>query len=126
MLLCDRCEKGWNLYYFSPPLEKVPSGNWYCLECVNSNKDSFGFIPGKYFTLEAFRRFATQAQIEKRFWEIVEGSAGEVEVMYGSDLDTSMYGSGFPRIGDPSPPSVEPDEWRKYSCNPWNLNNLPK
>ncbi|XP_068645556.1 lysine-specific demethylase JMJ17 isoform X2 [Aristolochia californica] len=139
MLLCDRCDKGWHLYCLSPPLEKVPSGNWYCLECVNSNKDSFGFIPGKHFTLEAFRRLAdrakrkwfgtmsaTRAQIEKKFWEIVEGSAGEVEVMYGSDLDTSIYGSGFPHIGDPLPASVEPDEWRKYSCSPWNLNNLPK
>ncbi|KAG9441229.1 hypothetical protein H6P81_017083 [Aristolochia fimbriata] len=139
MLLCDRCDKGWHLYCLSPPLEKVPSGNWYCLECVNSNKDSFGFVPGKRFTLGAFRRLAdrakrkwfgiasaTRAQIEKRFWEIVEGSSGEVEVMYGSDLDTSIYGSGFPRIGDTLPPSVQPDEWRKYSCSPWNLNNLPK
>lgn len=139
MLLCDRCNKGWHLYCLSPPLEQVPSGNWYCLECVNSDKDSFGFVPGKRFSLEAFRKMAerakkkwfgagvlSRAQIEKRFWEIVEGSLGEVEVMYGSDLDTSLYGSGFPRANDPLPASVEAEVWNKYCTSPWNLNNLPK
>lgn len=140
MLLCDRCDKGWHLYCLSPPLERVPPGNWYCLECVNSNKDSFGFVPGKHFSLENFRKLAdrakrkwfgtatspTRMQIEKRFWEIVEGSVGKVEVMYGSDLDTSLYGSGFPRANDPLPASVELEAWKKYCTSPWNLNNLPK
>ncbi|XVF51494.1 hypothetical protein PTKIN_Ptkin04bG0189600 [Pterospermum kingtungense] len=139
MLLCDRCNKGWHIYCLSPPLKQVPPGNWYCFECLNSDKDSFGFVPGKRFTLEAFRRLADRAkkkwfgsacasrvQIEKKFWEIVEGSAGEVEVMYGSDLDTSVYGSGFPRINDQRPESVELKAWDEYSRSPWNLNNLPK
>ncbi|XP_010255404.1 PREDICTED: lysine-specific demethylase 5B isoform X2 [Nelumbo nucifera] len=139
MLLCDRCNKGWHIYCLSPPLKKVPPGNWYCLECVNSDKDSFGFVPGKHFSLDAFRRLADRAkrkwfgsacvsrlQIEKRFWEIVEGSVGEVEVLYGSDLDTSIYGSGFPRVNDPRPTSVEVEVWNEYCASPWNLNNLPK
>ncbi|XP_077241841.1 transcription factor jumonji (jmjC) domain-containing protein [Tasmannia lanceolata] len=139
MLLCDRCDKGWHLYCLSPPLEHVPLGNWYCLECVNSAEESFGFVQGKYFSLATFRRLADRAkrkwfgmtpasrsQIEKQFWEIVEGLAGEVEVMYGSDLDTSLYGSGFPRSDDPLPSSIDPDVWKKYSASPWNLNNLPK
>ncbi|XP_022720178.1 lysine-specific demethylase 5B isoform X3 [Durio zibethinus] len=139
MLLCDRCNKGWHIYCLSPPLKQVPPGNWYCFECLNSDKDSFGFVPGKRFTLEAFRRLADRAkkkwfgsacasrvQIEKKFWEIVEGSAGEVEVMYGSDLDTSVYGSGFPRVNDQRPESVELKAWDEYCRSPWNLNNLPK
>ncbi|KAK8584321.1 hypothetical protein V6N13_109707 [Hibiscus sabdariffa] len=139
MLLCDRCNKGWHIYCLSPPLKQVPPGNWYCFECLNSDKDSFGFIPGKQFTLEAFRRLAERAkkkwfgsgcvsrvQIEKKFWEIVEGFAGEVEVMYGSDLDTSVYGSGFPRINDQRQESVELKAWDEYCRSPWNLNNLPK
>lgn len=139
MLLCDRCDKGWHLYCLTPPLESVPAGNWYCLECVNSDKDSFGFVPGKKCSLEVFRRMndrarrkwlgqtcTTRMQIEKRFWEIVEGRGGEVEVMYGSDLDTSVYGSGFPRNGDPIPSSLDPNVWREYCSSPWNLNNLPK
>ncbi|ONK64081.1 uncharacterized protein A4U43_C07F21890 [Asparagus officinalis] len=139
MLLCDRCDKGWHLHCLTPPLKSVPPGNWYCLECVNSDKDSFGFVPGKDCSLEIFRRkndrvkrkwlgqtCTTRAQIEKRFWEIVEGKGGEVEVMYGSDLDTSVYGSGFPRVDDPVPASVDSDVWREYCSSPWNLNNLPK
>ncbi|KAJ0048148.1 hypothetical protein Pint_15199 [Pistacia integerrima] len=139
MLLCDRCNKGWHIYCLSPPLKQIPPGNWYCLECLNSDKDSFGFVPGKRFSLESFRRVADRAkrkwlgsrsasrvQLEKKFWEIVEGSAGEVEVMYGSDLDTSVYGSGFPRVNDPRPESVGTNVWDEYCACPWNLNNLPK
>ncbi|KAL0297641.1 UNVERIFIED_CONTAM: Lysine-specific demethylase 5A, partial [Sesamum radiatum] len=139
MLLCDRCNKGWHIYCLSPPLKRIPPGNWYCLECLNSEKDTFGFVPGKQFPLEAFRRMADRikkkwfgsaatswVQLEKKFWEIVEGSVGEVEVMYGSDLDTSVYGSGFPRQFDQRPPSVEVDVWNEYCASPWNLNNLPR
>ncbi|CAA0838763.1 transcription factor jumonji (jmjC) domain-containing protein [Striga hermonthica] len=139
MLLCDRCNKGWHIYCLSPPLKCIPPGNWYCLECLNSEKESFGFVPGKQYSVEAFRRVADRVkkkwfgssaasweQMEKKFWEIVEGSAGEVEVMYGSDLDTSVYGSGFPREGDQRLASVEADVWKEYCSSPWNLNNLPR
>ncbi|XP_047341100.1 lysine-specific demethylase 5B [Impatiens glandulifera] len=141
MLLCDRCNKGWHIYCLSPPLKRIPPGNWYCLECTSSDKDIFGFVPGKQYSLESFRRLAdrarrkwvgptpsTRVQLERKFWEIVEGSVGEVEVMYGSDLDTSVFGSGFPRLNDKKSPSVEVEGevWDKYSTSPWNLNNLPK
>ncbi|KAI3713400.1 hypothetical protein L1987_71977 [Smallanthus sonchifolius] len=139
MLLCDRCNKGWHIYCLSPPLKRVPPGNWYCSECFNSEKDSFGFVPGKQLSLEAFRRVADRAkkkwfgstsasrvQLEKKFWEIVEGSVGEVEVIYGSDLDTSVCGSGFPRVNDQKPSSIDVNEWNEYCASPWNLNNLPK
>lgn len=139
MLLCDRCDKGWHLHCLTPPLESVPPGNWYCLECVNSDKDSFGFVPGKKFSLASFRRRndrarrkwlgqtnVSRAQIEKKFWDIVEGRGGEVEVIYGSDLDTFVHGSGFPRVGDPVPDLVDEKVWREYCSSPWNLNNLPK
>ncbi|CAN4077732.1 unnamed protein product [Withania somnifera] len=127
MLLCDRCNKGWHMYCLSPPLKQIPPGNWYCLQCLNSEKDSFGFAPGRELPLDAFRRIADRAKKnEKKFWEIVEGSAGEVEVKYGSDLDTSIYGSGFPRVTDVKPSSVEQATWEEYCASPWNLNNLPK
>ncbi|XP_056174219.1 lysine-specific demethylase JMJ17 isoform X3 [Syzygium oleosum] len=139
MLLCDRCNKGWHIYCLSPPLEQIPPGNWYCLDCSSSNEDNFGFVPGKKFSMEDFKRIADRAkkkwfgsgsvsrvQVEKKFWEIVEGSVGKVEVMYGSDLDTSVYGSGFPRVNDERPDSVESKVWDEYRASPWNLNNLPK
>ena len=99
MLLCDRCDKGWHLYCLSPPLESVPPGNWYCSDCRNSDSDCFGFVERrKTCLLDAFRRFdekvrrrwfgqrrSSRVQVEKQFWEIVEGKAGELEVMYGRD-----------------------------------------
>ncbi|KAL2936476.1 Lysine-specific demethylase 5B [Bienertia sinuspersici] len=128
MLLCDRCNKGWHIYCLSPPLDAIPQAI-----------DSFGFVPGKCLLLEAFRKIAdrtkrkwfgsascSRMQFEKKFWEIVEGSLGEVEVMYGSDLDTSVYGSGFPRSDDKRPESIDAEVWNKYCSSPWNLNNLPK
>uniref|UniRef100_A0A0E0E6R1 [Histone H3]-trimethyl-L-lysine(4) demethylase n=1 Tax=Oryza meridionalis TaxID=40149 RepID=A0A0E0E6R1_9ORYZ len=139
MLLCDRCDKGWHLYCLSPPLESVPPGNWYCSECMNSDRNCFGFVHRrKTCQVETFRRLEervrkrwfghknpSRVQVEKQFWEIVEGKVGELEVMYGSDLDTSIYGSGFPRLCDPVPSSVDPVMWHKYCSSPWNLNNFP-
>nr|BAK04764.1 predicted protein [Hordeum vulgare subsp. vulgare] len=139
MLLCDRCDKGWHMYCLSPPLESVPPGNWYCSDCMNSDSDCFGFVERrKTCQLDALQRFdekvrrkwfgqrpPSRVQVEKLFWEIVEGKAGELEVMYGSDMDTSKYGSGFPRLGDPVLPSVDPEIWQKYCSSPWNLNNFP-
>ncbi|VAI94408.1 unnamed protein product [Triticum turgidum subsp. durum] len=139
MLLCDRCDKGWHMYCLSPPLESVPPGNWYCSDCKNPDSDCFGFVERRNTCqLDAFKRFddkvrrkwfgprpPSRVQVEKLFWEIVEGKAGELEVMYGSDIDTSDYGSGFPRLGDPVPASVDPETWHKYCSSPWNLNNFP-
>ncbi|CAJ2650651.1 unnamed protein product [Trifolium pratense] len=139
MLLCDRCDKGWHIYCLSPPLKQIPLGNWYCFNCLSSDRESFGFVPGKKYSLETFKRTAdrsrrrwfgqgpvSRVQIEKKFWEIVEGSVGEVEVMYGNDLDTSLYGSGFPNENNQKPQSIDDKLWQEYSTNPWNLNNLPK
>ncbi|KAJ3672228.1 hypothetical protein LUZ60_006949 [Juncus effusus] len=146
MLLCDRCDNGYHLYCLTPALESVPEGNWYCLDCMNSDQESFGFVPGKNRSLEEFKKFNEKmrkkwfglkninySQIERKFWEIVEGKAGEAEVMYGSDLDTSVFGSGFPKSGKPNPESGNqnpgigsPDLWRRHVESPWNLNNFPK
>jgi [histone H3]-trimethyl-L-lysine4 demethylase len=71
------------------------------------------------------QRTTSRLQVEKQFWEIVDGKAGELEVMYGSDLVTSIYGSGFPRLTDSAPSSVDLATWQKYCSSPWNLNNFP-
>lgn len=55
--------------------------------------------------------------VEAEFWRIVEEGVEPVEVLYGADLDTSLYGSGFPRAGESE---------SEFATSPWNLNNLPK
>jgi histone demethylase JARID1 len=141
MLLCDRCNRGWHLYCLSPPLSAIPHGNWYCLECLASENDSFGFAQGREYSYESFQRHAerfrrkwfasrssppSNSDVETDFWRIVERATDPVEVLYGSDIDTGHYGSGFPRASDPVQRGCEAEEWQKYVTDPWNLNNFPK
>jgi hypothetical protein len=39
MLICDGCDKLFHLYCLDPPLEKVPDGDWFCLECEVSTRN---------------------------------------------------------------------------------------
>ncbi|EDQ87085.1 uncharacterized protein MONBRDRAFT_33502 [Monosiga brevicollis MX1] len=88
--------------------------------------DDFGFGYGQQYSLGGFRRVAdsfkaawypdhdpTPAEIERDYWRIVEGQR-HVSVLYGSDIDVTTHGSGFPTAFD------EP-----YSKFGWNLNVLP-
>jgi hypothetical protein len=34
MVICDVCSTGWHLECLTPPLSKVPVGQWSCPECV--------------------------------------------------------------------------------------------
>lgn len=45
---------------------------------------------------------------------------------YVCDLDTSVYGSGFPCNVNLSPYMLDLDVWREYYSSTWNLNNLSK
>jgi hypothetical protein len=40
LLLCDgpRCTAAFHIYCLSPPLERVPTGNWYCAACVDKRQ----------------------------------------------------------------------------------------
>ncbi|XP_076442628.1 LOW QUALITY PROTEIN: bromodomain adjacent to zinc finger domain protein 1A-like [Babylonia areolata] len=33
MLLCDKCDRGHHMYCLTPPMTKVPSGDWFCPNC---------------------------------------------------------------------------------------------
>lgn len=34
VLLCDTCDAEYHTYCLSPPLARIPEGNWYCPSCV--------------------------------------------------------------------------------------------
>jgi hypothetical protein len=40
IILCDRCDSGWHMFCLSPPLERVPQGDWFCPTCVASGERS--------------------------------------------------------------------------------------
>ncbi|XP_075101540.1 putative lysine-specific demethylase JMJ16 [Nicotiana tabacum] len=101
-------------------------------------EERFGFEPGPEFSLDAFQKYADdfKAQyfrqnegqcepslenIEGEFWRMVEKPTEEIEVLYGADLETGVFGSGFPKHGHQVGSSD-----RKYVNAGWNLNNFPR
>ncbi|OEL13556.1 Lysine-specific demethylase JMJ703 [Dichanthelium oligosanthes] len=104
------------------------------------NQERFGFEPGPEFTLQMFQKYADDfsdqyfmkdkcrdsppsvEDIEGEYWRIVERPTEEIEVIYGADLETGTFGSGFPKLS----PEMKSDVEDKYAQSGWNLNNLPR
>ncbi|XP_078173229.1 lysine-specific demethylase JMJ703-like [Carex rostrata] len=104
--------------------------------------ERFGFEPGPEFTLETFKKYADDFRreyfggdanpgfepsvenIEGEYWRIVEKPTAEIEVLYGADLETKSFGSGFPQSVASTTNSSETDD--EYIKSGWNLNNFPK
>ncbi|KAJ6828781.1 uncharacterized protein M6B38_361210 [Iris pallida] len=109
--------------------------------------ERFGFEPGPNFTLESFQKYADDFKeqyfrrkdmdkglmsppweplpenIEGEYWRIVEHPTEEIEVLYGADLETGDFGSGFPKASTVEPGSNVDDQYVKSG---WNLNNFPR
>ena len=83
------------------------------------------------------RRAFTPSNIERDYWEIVEGRTREIAVEYGNDVDTTEFGSGFPLsergrsvYGTCDPEKVKLPEPKfgtedYYKETWWNTNNIP-
>ncbi|KAH9785384.1 putative lysine-specific demethylase JMJ16 [Citrus sinensis] len=59
--------------------------------------------------------------IEGEYRRIIENPTEEIEVLYGENLETGTFGSGFPTVSNPCKAS----DHQKYLKSGWNLNNLP-
>ncbi|KAI2492684.1 transcription factor [Fragilaria crotonensis] len=83
------------------------------------------------------RKLMTPENLERDYWNIVETHTHEISVDYGNDVDTTIYGSGFPLsergrsiVGTtdeekaklPDPKFDDPDYYKETW---WNLNNIP-
>lgn len=114
--------------------------------------ETFGFEPGPEFTLETFQKYADDFKtqyfskyanvadmganltipkecsgpsvenIEGEYWRMVEKPTEEIEVLYGADLETGAFGSGFPKTSNQG--SSAPIE--RYIKSGWNLNNFSR
>eukprot|EP00249_Psilotum_nudum_P024703 c29269_g2_i1 orf=563-4357(-) len=58
-------------------------------------------------------------EIEGEYWRIVEQATEQIEVLYGADIETADFGSGFPI----AKPGTEPSPYEKSG---WNLNNIAR
>eukprot|EP00210_Caulerpa_lentillifera_P004316 g4119.t1 len=137
IILCDNCPthrtKGYHTFCCSPPYDRIPDGNFYCPDCSAKLFARQCFTPGPDTTYEEFKDYATEFEnsyrsanididkkttseaLENEFWRIVESGEEAVDVLYGADLPTGTFGSGFPTDGHDA-----------YSSHPMNLNNLPR
>lgn len=118
---------------------------------ASDTDEKFGFQSGSDFTLEGFGKYAADfkeqyfgikdangsqyscknengdnwqpsvAEIEGEYWRIVEKPTEEVEVIYGADLETGVFGSGFPKSSSSSLSNAD-----RYLHSGWNLNNFPR
>ncbi|XP_016456757.1 lysine-specific demethylase JMJ18 isoform X1 [Nicotiana tabacum] len=117
----------------------------------DNSDEKFGFQSGSDFTFEEFQIFAKEfkefyfgmmdtedgvcdkfkqdkvwqpsiEEIEGEYWRIIEKPTDEVEVYYGADLETGVFGSGFPQESLSSNAS----SLNQYAASCWNLNNLPR
>ncbi|KAB2058890.1 hypothetical protein ES319_A11G265100v1 [Gossypium barbadense] len=128
------------------------SGSIWSADARFCEVERFGFEPGPEFTLDKFQKYADdfKAQyfrrkendvdmegkvtvlpdlheasvenIEGEYWRIVEKATEEIEVLYGADLETGVFGSGFPKKS--SQVGLASNE--KYINSGWNLNNFPR
>ncbi|KAL0697460.1 hypothetical protein Bca4012_053582 [Brassica carinata] len=118
-----------------------------------SELETFGFEPGPGFTLIDFKKYADEFKaqyfkksdtstyseckagdsiecwepavedVEGEYWRIVDKATEEIEVLYGADLETGVFGSGFPKLSS-SQEASSSDE--KYAKSGWNLNNFSR
>jgi histone demethylase JARID1 len=140
LLLCDGCDYGYHIYCLDPQLKTVPDRDWYCDRCLVGTGE-YGFADGEIYSLRQFQekannfrdlyfqkrlpydpvqnkpRLATEDDVEREFWRLVESVHETVEVEYGADIHSTTHGSGFP--------TVERHPTNSYSTDPWNLNILP-
>ncbi|KAL3523734.1 hypothetical protein ACH5RR_016568 [Cinchona calisaya] len=114
--------------------------------------ERFGFEPGPDITLHAFQLYADDFKtqyfrnndsdsdpggkmnmsweqwepsvedMEGEYWRMVERPTEEIEVLYGADLETGEFGSGFPKNSH----QVGSASDAKYVKSGWNLNNFPR
>eukprot|EP01137_Pigoraptor_chileana_P023900 Opistho-2@90972 len=136
LLLCDGCDAPYHMYCLSPPLSKVPRGDWHCPEClrehVSVNEGAYGFEDSGLHSIDSFKRLAERfeaehfrgdrrsgEELEREFWSLVSNPEKDVAVHYGADIHTSKTGSGFPTKATAMP------ENQSYVTHGWNLNNIP-
>lgn len=128
---------------------------------VKDFRTSKGYGEGRRYTFQTYQRMADDfrarwleqhypagqpqpslRELERAYWRMVE-SAEDVVIEYGNDLDTTTYGSGFPRrpdlmddatknfnahaVSSLTPAALCEDMSRPeyYENCGWNLNNLP-
>ncbi|GLJ40150.1 hypothetical protein SUGI_0823100 [Cryptomeria japonica] len=60
--------------------------------------------------------------IEGEYWRVIEKPTDQIEVLYGADVETGTFGSGFPK----STSGTQSSDADPYVESGWNLNNFAR
>ncbi|PSS26859.1 Methyl-CpG-binding domain-containing protein [Actinidia chinensis var. chinensis] len=71
VLLCDKCDSEYHTYCLSPPLARIPEGNWYCPSCVAGQFKSQGASHGTRVNWCRKKRY--QGDFTRNFMETLSG-----------------------------------------------------
>lgn len=148
-LLCDNCDNPFHMKCLSPPLENIPSGNWYCDKClIGTGEYGFDEPTEIKYTLPQFNDMCKDFEskfkkdnlrlkeddvipidtIERKFWEYIDIEKSDLEVKYGADIHNLRPGqiSGFPMSNTPHLSSqLTNANLESYIKHPCNLTKLP-
>lgn len=110
IILCDRCDRGWHLFCLTPPMKKVPKGDWVCPICdaIRKGGDKKTQLPGasEMLSLQEFEKRAkafdkvwydsakpssiSYEEREREYWAIVCGGDDMAEVLSGNDPSVTL------------------------------------
>ncbi|KAI8106581.1 hypothetical protein M9435_001123 [Picochlorum sp. BPE23] len=110
IILCDRCDRGWHLFCLTPPMKKVPKGDWVCPICdaIRKGGDKKTQLPGasEMLSLQEFEKRArsfdkvwynsakpssiSYKEREREYWAIVCGGDDMAEVLIGNDPSVTL------------------------------------
>ncbi|KAJ1734447.1 hypothetical protein LPJ61_001072 [Coemansia biformis] len=115
MLICDGCDRGFHMFCLSPPLNAIPTNDWYCDSCVLSRSTDYGFEDGAEYTLDAFKRRADD--FKRRFFaEYYRGDKGPTGAR--GDRAAAEYLRG-PQMEGRVPEEVVEEEFWNLVASPY-------
>lgn len=106
------------------------------LQQVDTLMQGQGFDDGRKYNLREYQEMANKFyedwinkyhdgkdpsidKLCKDYWDMVETGSRSATVEYGNDIDSSWYGSGFPKV-DSTAGQPSSDKYHR-----WNINSLP-
>jgi hypothetical protein len=124
---CACCQRPFHQFCVAD--SKKLSRNWLCRECQLGSGVSYGYGDGGVISMGEYRALAEKCKrtfsellgvnldspnvsLEEHYWKVLNMEGCDINVMYGSDVDTGKTGTGFPTSGE-------------YRNSSWNVNNFP-
>ncbi|GFN82816.1 bromodomain adjacent to Zinc finger domain protein 1a [Plakobranchus ocellatus] len=81
MLLCDGCDRGHHMYCLKPPMEKVPTGDWFCPDCRPKQTPKSPTRKGRRKT------FTEEEEEEEQVQEEEDSDDDEIEEAEEEDME---------------------------------------